>query len=248
MTGAAVPVTLNGALDRRAIRRVFERIGRVHVPAVLERSAAEAVYRTLRHDTPWQLSLNPAGRHMDLGVEHIEQIPEPERAAVLQALHEGARGAFRYVFNNFPLYDLYVANRYRDHALMRVFEFLNGAAFLEFAREVTGMADIAFADAQATRYLPGHFLSQHDDAVAGKNRRAAYVLSFTPDWRPDWGGILQFLDPDGHVAEGYTPAFNALNLLRVPQKHAVSYVTPAAVGARYSITGWLRAGEPPDAL
>jgi Rps23 Pro-64 3,4-dihydroxylase Tpa1-like proline 4-hydroxylase len=126
---------------------------------------------------------------------------------------------------------------------MRVQEFLNSREFLEFARDVTGMGDIAFADAQATLFRPGHFLTQHDDEVEGKNRRAAYVLSFTRRWRPDWGGILEFIDSDGHVAEGYTPRFNALNLIRVPQRHAVSYVVPWAVEGRYSITGWLRASR-----
>jgi Rps23 Pro-64 3,4-dihydroxylase Tpa1-like proline 4-hydroxylase len=53
---------------------------------------------------------------------------------------------------------------------------------------------------------------------------------------------LQFIGEDGHITEGYVPRFNALNLLRVPQKHCVSFVTPAATGGRYSVTGWLRAG------
>jgi SM-20-related protein len=65
-------------------------------------------------------------------------------------------------------------------------------------------------------------------------------MNFTPAWKSDWGGLLQFIDEDGHVAEAYAPAFNALNILRVPQKHAVSYVTPFAGAGRYSITGWLR--------
>jgi SM-20-related protein len=66
-------------------------------------------------------------------------------------------------------------------------------------------------------------------------------LNLTHQWRADWGGILNFLDADGHVAEGYVPAFNALNLFRVPQRHNVSYVAPFAMNGRYSITGWLRA-------
>ena len=70
--------------------------------------------------------------------------------------------------------------------------------------------------------------------------KAAYVLNFTPRWSPDWGGILNFIDRDGHVAEGYTPAFNALNVFRVPQLHSVSCVSPYAQAGRYSITGWLR--------
>lgn len=231
-------------LNLPAIRQVFSRAGRVHIPGILEPVCGAALYGALTEQTPWQMSLNPAGKHMDLGVESVEQIPLPQREAVMEGLLRGSADTFRYLFNNFPIYDLYLNGSFHDHYLMRVFEFLNSRSFLDFARQATGMDDIAFADAQATRYCSGHFLTVHDDAVAGKQRRAAYVLSFTPQWRADWGGILQFLDDDGHVAEGYTPTFNALNLFRVPQKHCVSYVTPAAGACRYSITGWLRAGEP----
>ena len=37
------------------------------------------------------------------------------------------------------------------------------------------------------------------------------------------------------------PRFNALNVFAVPQPHSVSIVSPFAVGARYSVTGWLLA-------
>ena len=111
--------------------------------------------------------------------------------------------------------------------------------FIAFVRAVTGMSAIAFADAQATLYRPGDFLTAHDDTAAGKNRLAAYVLSMTPAWRADMGGILEFLDANGHVGGGYVPTFNALNLFRVPQVHCVSQVS--LFGAlRYSVTGWFR--------
>ena len=95
-------------------------------------------------------------------------------------------------------------------------------------------------DAQATRYRPGDFLTAHDDDVAGKHRLYAYVLNFTPAWRPDWGGLLAFHDADGHVSEAYTPTFNALNIFRVPQQHAVTQVASFAGAQRLSITGWIR--------
>src|SRR5690606_1917921 len=97
-------------------------------------------------------------------------------------------------------------------------------------RALTGLHDIAFADSQATRFSPGHFLTSHDDDVEGKQRRAAYVLSMTPQWRTDWGGILQFIDAEGHVSAGIMPKFNALNVFKVPQTHSVSFVTPSALG------------------
>ena len=233
-------VRASSKLDRRAIRAVFAQAGRVHVPGFFAADTAQAIYSALAEQTPWQLSLNSADRHLDVPTDYIERLSEQERARLTESIHRGARAGFQYVFDNFPIHDLYVADRHREHYLMRVYEFLNSPEFLSFAREVTGLQNIVFVDAQATRYRPGHFLTQHDDAVEGKDRLAAYVLGFSPKWSADWGGILQFIDGDGHVTEGYTPAFNALNLIRVPQAHSVSYVTPWAAGGRYSITGWLR--------
>ena len=100
---------------------------------------------------------------------------------------------------------------------------------------------LASTISEATRYGPGHFLTAHNDNIAGKNCLAAYVINMTPFWRADWGGNLLFLGKEGHVEEGYVPCFNALNLFRVPQVHMVSHVAPFANARRYSITGWLRA-------
>jgi Rps23 Pro-64 3,4-dihydroxylase Tpa1-like proline 4-hydroxylase len=75
-------------------------------------------------------------------------------------------------------------------------------------------------------------------------RRAAYVLNLTPEWRPDWGGLLQFYDAMGNVSRAFTPGFNVLNIFRVPQPHSVSWVTPLAAAPRYAVTGWLRAAAP----
>ena len=78
------------------------------------------------------------------------------------------------------------------------------------------------------------------DAV-GLNRLFAYVLNLTPAWQADWGGTLIFVGDDGHVDQGYSPAFNALNLFRVPTRHAVTQVAGYAAANRLAITGWVRA-------
>ena len=65
-------------------------------------------------------------------------------------------------------------------------------------------------------------------------------------WRADWGGALQFFGPDGNVSEAFTPAFNVLNVFKVPAVHSVAMVAPFAGASRYSITGWLRSGANPQ--
>ena len=143
-----------------------------------------------------------------------------------------------------PIYDRWRQKSELGDVLNNAVEFLNGEAFLALMREVTGFDDIAFADAQATLYGPGHFLTLHDDAVVGKYRRAAYVLNLTEGWRQDWGGYLNFFDKDGNIEKAYKPAFNALNIFSVPSPHSVGLVAPFAGALRCSITGWLRSGEP----
>ncbi len=234
------PVTLAPGLSVPQIASVYGRHGRVHTGSFLSPESAARAHRCLASEVPWQLHFNDGARSYDLVDEQLDALPEPGQVLLHKKINSNAAHGFQYVFNNFPVSDAYEAGRHRELYVMRVLEFLNSPAFLDFGRQVTGVRSIALVDAQATLYRPGHFLTDHDDAVPDKRRVAAYVLSLTPQWRADWGGILSFLDRDGHVAEGYTPAFNALNLFRVPQRHLVSFVAPFAQEGRYSITGWLR--------
>lgn len=70
------------------------------------------------------------------------------------------------------------------------------------------------------------------------------MLNLSRDWRADWGGALVFEGADGHIEEGFAPAFNALNIFAVPMRHAVTQVAGFAPADRLSITGWLRARPP----
>jgi Rps23 Pro-64 3,4-dihydroxylase Tpa1-like proline 4-hydroxylase len=234
------PVELASDLDADRIAAVYARVGRVHIAPILGTACAERTLQCLREETPWQLHLNDGDKPINLKGDAFEQLPEADRARFFATIHASAAQRFQYVFNSYPISDAYARKERLELYLMRVFEFLNSAPFLDFARRITRAPQIRYADAQATLYRQGHFLTKHDDQNEGKGRIAAYVLNLTPKWVADWGGILQFIDRDGHIAEGYAPVFNALNVFRVPQLHSVSYVAPFAAAGRFSITGWLR--------
>ncbi len=229
---------LNPALDHDRIAQAYARDGRVHIPAVLTPESANRIHRCLDAETDFSVIAKGESGYMRLrpGVA----LGAEERARLMQKAYAQAREGFYYVYDNHPMSN--DGEPYPDpaHYLAAVTRFLNSAPFLDFARRVTGDARIAFAEAQATRYRPGHFLNQHDDSHGEHGRIAAYVLNMTPRWRVDWGGSLLFCDRPGHIAEGYVPAFNALNLLRVPQRHLVGFVSPFAGAPRYAVTGWLR--------
>lgn len=233
-------IRLNPRLDAGLVARVYRAAGRVHVPDFFEAATASRIHEALARETPWQYVLYDGREHRELPVASLAELPDAERRELLADVNRAATGGFAYRYANFRLYENWQEGRHRDHFLMRVLEFMNAAPFRDLMRRITGDAAIDYADGQATCYRAGDFLARHDDRVEGRGRRAAYVLGFTRDWVTDWGGLLAFPDAHGHVSEAYRPAFNALNLFRVPVLHAVTQVSDFAPGGRYSITGWLR--------
>lgn len=202
-------------LDLALVRGVLQRVRRVHIPGFLAPEVAQRLHRALSAETPWSISTNEGERNFTVPVAAFEQMAPEMRRGFDRRVHANAARGFQYLFKNYPIDDEHAAGRLSGY-LARFYAFLNSPAFLDFARAVTDRPGITRVDAQATLYEAGHFLTRHDDRDDAKRRVAAYVLNLTPQWKADCGGILQFIDDDGHVAEGYTPAFNALNLLLEP--------------------------------
>jgi Rps23 Pro-64 3,4-dihydroxylase Tpa1-like proline 4-hydroxylase len=243
MADDLAPFAINPALDPARYAPQFAGRGRLHLPDFLVPPAAERLHQYLAQSAEWSLVLHD-GTHVREATpaqrRHADEVWEREMAAFAYAR---AREGFEFLYEHRKVSDDPRERAADPSPVARFVDFLNSPAFLEFARRLTGQPDIVRADAQATRYRPGDFLTQHDDfdKTGRKLRRAAYVFNLTPRWQPDWGGQLQFIGPDGHVTEAWVPRFNALNVFAVPQPHSVSIVSPFAVGARYSVTGWLLA-------
>jgi SM-20-related protein len=236
---------LNPDVDREHAAASIREIGRAQLKDVLEPATAGEIVSRMQAAGQWSLVTHLEGKHRQFDAAGIDALPRERLQPLHSAINATAQRGFAYLYENIPLYDLWHAADAPDHPLLPVYDLLSTETFLDVCRQVTGADDIGFLDAQATRYRAGHFLTTHDDDAAGKNRRAAYVLNLTPEWSQDWGGQLLFFDADGNVSGGFTPAFNVLNIFMVPAAHSVSMVTPFAGAARYSITGWLRAGADP---
>jgi len=245
MTATSSCLTLADRPDREDLSDSFHSQGRVHIPHVLTEESAEIVYHCLVEQPEWNLVYNLNGEHVDVSANAVAKWPLKQRQKLSRLIYQQARKGFQYCYKAIPIYDIYHRKLLPEHFFNELFEFLNGEEFLSLARGVTGFTDIGFCDAQATCYEREHFLTAHDDNVKGKGRLAAYVLNLTPTWRTDWGGALQFTDPQDNPIGAFRPSYNALNLFRVPQRHAVEFVTPFAPAPRFAITGWLRSGTDP---
>lgn len=239
------PLSLDPTLDPRPLKTAFERFGRLHIPGVLTQSAAARLHTLLAAERDWICSTIGGGVVADVPVEMIEGLSPSDRAGFHALAHREAERGFHYMFDTVRISTPIEKGMPLPEAWRQVSAFFNSPSFLGFVRSLTGDPRCAYVDAQATRYTAGHYLTEHDDEKPSAGRLYAYVLNLTPDWRTDWGGLLAFLDEDGHVAEAYRPSYNALNIFRVPQRHAVSFVAPFATAPRLSITGWIRDTVPP---
>lgn len=234
---------LNPALDRRELAESYRRDGRVRIGDFLDLASADTLERSLLANGAWLQMVNAGDKLFELSREARAGFSAERSAALQAAVDDAARWGFQYRYEALRVPDDRAARGASGRPLDGFASFLSSEPVVQFLHEITGDASICFADAQATRYNPGDFLTGHDDDVAGKSRVAAYVYGLTRSWRTEWGGLLLFHEGDGQVS-GLVPAFNSLTLFKVPQPHSVSIVTSFAGAPRLSVTGWLRAREP----
>tara|TARA_R110002072_G_scaffold19558_6_gene72508 strand:- start:3 stop:731 length:729 start_codon:yes stop_codon:yes gene_type:complete len=233
--------------DVSAATDVLRYKGRGSLPGLLAADSLAAVQAAIPAIPRWTLVTTLGGKHINLDAAAMDAMPPAQRAEFDRRVTADAVAGFQYLYETFAIYDKWHAGVLRGEspALADLFEWLNSEAFLAPMRDILDAPDIAFCDGQLTRYRAGHFLTTHDDGVAGKNRVAAYVLSLSETWQADWGGNLEFYSRDGSVEDAFTPTANTLSLFKVPHPHAVTRVADTVAAHRLSITGWLRHGADP---
>ena len=231
---------LNPALDPSALAASFAADGRLQARDFLHPEGAEILHAECRRREDWRQIVNSGDNVYDLDRPTRAAMSAQQIEALDQAVYAGAREGFQHRYEAIRVPDDKAARESSGDLFAKFALWLSGGEARDFLRAVIGRVELAFADAQATAYGPGDFLTGHDDAVEGKDRLAAYVFGLTRQWRPEWGGLLLFHDSEDDIERGLTPRFNTLNLFAVPQLHSVSMVTRSAPFRRYAITGWLR--------
>lgn len=235
---------INPALDRDALAQRFAETGRVQVRDVLTPETAREVLTVLGKGTPWGMATGAGDENrQSFRMEEARTAEGAQRVnqAAMEAQQNSAKGEYGFRFAHYPILTAIQEGWDPGSPHELLLEHINAGPFITLARDITGIANLIKADGQATLFAPNHYLGRHIDSHVAEGWEVAYVMSFAPpNWHPDWGGYLLFLDEDGDVIEGFRPRFNALNLFKVPQAHMVSYVPPFAPVGRMAITGWLR--------
>jgi len=173
MADASAPrFALDPGIDPERLAADYAASGRIRIEPFLSAGSAAALADHLRQRTDWSLALKgEASRVFDFD-EAARAGMSAEQSRALEKLAAPDRPGFRYLYERIWAVD---AKRVRETGtLLAAFaEFLRSEPVLDLLRRVTGAAEIASADAQATRYAPGHFLTIHDDSEQARIRRVA---------------------------------------------------------------------------
>jgi len=219
------------------IKQQYQVDKRVRIDNVLESSLAQKLC-----DSVSKLQYTHAffqnGVNQSITHQQLHSMSSQNKQRFFKLLYSDAAKGVGFFYGR---HQISLGSEVDDSLLYKVFDWLNAPHTLEIIKTITGMNDITNTSAQATQYVPGHYLTRHNDVNHQEQRRVAYVLSMSKQWHPDWGGLLQFYQANGTPKDAWAPQFNSMALFDVNHVHGVSYVAPYATQARYSITGWFRA-------
>jgi Rps23 Pro-64 3,4-dihydroxylase Tpa1-like proline 4-hydroxylase len=164
----------------------------------------------------------------------LRSLPEEDRDRLIQGvLEQASRGVGFW-------YERRAINLDDKGLLGDLIKWLNSGETLALMARLTGVETYRSTIAQATRFNRGDFLTRHQDVVTEEQRQVAYVINLSPQWHPDWGGLLQFFQMDGAPRDAWAPDFNSLSLFDVSHVHSVTCVSPFASAPRLAVSGWFR--------
>lgn len=232
---------LNPDLNAAELAERYRVDERLRIENVLRPDVAERIRECCLRSVPFEFLCNVDGRNVAIPGPEMAQLDPARKQELQQKVQAAASRGVGFFYCGYMMTRAQSADNDDLRFLHSVFEFLNGEEMLSFIAGVSGRDDLKSADAQYTRYTPGHFLTRHRDDTASEKRRLAYVLGLSQNWHPDWGGLLQFFEDNGTPREAWLPTFNCLSLFDVRHVHSVTFVTPFALGPRLSLTGWFRA-------
>lgn len=226
---------LLGDADLDALADAYAEDGRLRVEGAVASDEAQRLVTAAEGVSRYDLMVSLQGRFAALSPERLAAIPDEMRRRLQADLKADAAKGQGFVYDGLRL-----GEGAGPEALEALHVALNGEAVLGRIARMTGER-VTRANAQLTRYRPGHYLTRHRDDPEGESRKLAYVLSLTRAWHPDQGGLLMFYTDEGTPRDAWVPGFGTLSLFGVRHVHAVTVVAPFAPAPRLSVTGWFSA-------
>ena len=226
-------IKLKKNLDSTYLYKEYIKKNRIMIEDILEIDSLNVVVDKLKNNTKYLNAYSLNGKYIQSSDEDLKSMLPNEMRVILQSVYAGASRGVGFFYGRYE-----VTINEKDVLLKELYDYLNNENTLQLISKITGVKALRSANVQLTRYVSGNFLTRHNDVLPSKQRAIAFVFGFTPEWHPDWGGLLHFYKKNGQLTDTFVPKNNVLSLFDVHLPHSVSYVAPFASATRYSITGW----------
>lgn len=239
---------LGGELDVAALSSHYRRSNRLRVPDILDPVSALTLYKHLAREVDWMTFLVAGGAMYGASASASNTSWQDERRQIKETQGTGFTCLFdaNRLFPDAASEGSWEENPPHTRLLLELRDFLNSQEFLELCRSVTGVTDIVRAELQATRYRQGQFMGLHSTFPYFPEKdgcAAGFEINLTIEWRPEWGGLHEFLLSQDFKADALVPSFNLMDIYSPKQGHWISPVSPWAEGERLSVSGWLFSGS-----
>lgn len=229
--------SLNPELDVDALSATWREDDRVRIDNFLAPDAVTEIVDACRN-LPFDYIFFNQGKNYVVPEQSMAAMTPQQRQTLQHELLDQASRGVGFFYNGYRLENERLQNAPR--ILRDLFDLINSQQVVSLMEAITGFTDLEPASGHFSRYAPGHYLTRHSDNVTEERRKLAYVLNLTPEWHPDWGGLLQFYQQDGTPRDAWEPRLNNVSLFDVRHIHAVTYVTPYARAPRLALAGWYR--------
>ena len=211
---------------------IFNQKKIIQIQSILTKYFAEDLFKAAIFEKKWTLASGFGKMKFEKPLE-----PKYENANHLQIKNINLHfkeDEFTYMFHrsmnnkNFNKMEMLIRNQ------------LNSPEFLDLIYQITNIRVAKLSTLFLSKYKSSHFLGPHSDKGNGK---LAFVINLSKFWKPQYGGILHFLNEERtEIIDSYVPGFNNLILFEVPDDkelpHFVSHVNPYVKFNRFTITGW----------
>ncbi len=212
-------------------KNIFNENKKIQIQNILKDEIAELLFKHSIMDKNWILATGHDTIKFEKKIN--KQFEKANSIQIKKIQDKFKNNKFSYIFHRS------MNNKTPSFLEFTLRKYMASKEFIDYLNSITDLNITTLNTLFMSKYKGGHFLSPHSDKGNGK---ITFVISLTKKWKPEYGGILHFMNDDKtKIIESYVPEFNTLMLFEVPEEgipHYVSHIVPYIKEERYSITGW----------
>ncbi|MDN3202929.1 2OG-Fe(II) oxygenase [Algoriphagus sediminis] len=212
--------------------------GWVIIEDFLDSKLAENLYQTLANEVPWEITYLGRLGPVKFPLSQMETLTKRQLNIIEQTIAQGSEKGFQFHYCNYNIQKAIKSKEEVPSSLKRSCELIFNDSFTLFLAQLSGESSINDHNFLASYYPDSGFLMDHNDELKDVNRKLAFVLQLSRNWKSEFGGNLEILDDSGFVKEKLVPKFNSLVVFKVPLNHRVSKVIHKGPEKRLAIHGW----------